>query len=232
MWSTGSSSESAVPALIPALSRILRAVLGSPFSRMWHWLQGKQHVRHDPARQLVVITGCDSGFGYESAIKFAERGYLVVAACLTSDGVKSLHGKVAISIQCDVTQDSSRALLLQAVQSYLTAHPTTRLWAIVNNAGVAPAGFMDWISDSSIRRAMEVNYFAPVSIIKLFLPMLKKTKGSRIVNVSSVAGFCSIPNGGAYCASKHALEGMSRCLRQELAPWSIFVANINPGFMK
>lgn len=79
---------------------------------------------------------------------------------------------------------------------------------------------------------MEVNFFGVVTVTKAFLPLLKKTKNSRIVNLSSVAGFSSSPMMGAYAASKHAVEGMMKSVREELKPWNIHVVNINPGFFR
>jgi short-subunit dehydrogenase len=79
---------------------------------------------------------------------------------------------------------------------------------------------------------MDVNFFGTVAVTKALLPLLKRTRGSRIINVSSVAGLGAGPMFGAYSASKHAVEGYAKCLRQELRPWGIQVANIHPGFMR
>jgi NAD(P)-dependent dehydrogenase (short-subunit alcohol dehydrogenase family) len=79
---------------------------------------------------------------------------------------------------------------------------------------------------------MDVNYFGTVRMIKSALPLLKQSKESRIVNVSSLAGLTSMMYMGAYCASKHAVEGMTKALRSELRPWNIHVCNVNPGFAR
>jgi NADP-dependent 3-hydroxy acid dehydrogenase YdfG len=70
----------------------------------------------------------------------------------------------------------------------------------VNNAGIAPSGFLDWLSLASYRRTMEVNFFAIVNITKLFLPLLKKCKNSRKYFINGRAR--RIPNGTAYCGKK------------------------------
>ncbi len=64
------------------------------------------------------------------------------------------------------------------------------------------------------------------------LPLLKRTRNSRIINISSVAGKSGLPLFGAYAASKHAVEGFANCLRQELRPWGIHIANVNPSFFR
>jgi NAD(P)-dependent dehydrogenase (short-subunit alcohol dehydrogenase family) len=79
---------------------------------------------------------------------------------------------------------------------------------------------------------MEVNFFAVVAVTKAFLPLLRRTPESRVVNVSSLAGITGSPALGPYCASKHAVEGMTKCVREELSHWSIHMSNINPGFMR
>jgi NAD(P)-dependent dehydrogenase (short-subunit alcohol dehydrogenase family) len=82
------------------------------------------------------------------------------------------------------------------------------------------------------RKVLEVNFFAVVAVSKAMLPLLKCSPNSRIVNVSSLAGIIGMPGMGPYCASKHAMEGMSKCVREELSHWSIHLSNINPGFMR
>ena len=67
---------------------------------------------------------------------------------------------------------------------------------------------------------------------RAILPYLKRTRGARIINVSSMAGLLASPGFGAYAASKHAVEGFSKSLREEMSPWGISVCNINPAFMK
>lgn len=106
------------------------------------------------------------------------------------------------------------------------------LWAVVNNAGIAVVGCIDWMSMDIISKMMNVNYLGMVSITKAFLPLLKQTKYSRIINISSMAGIVTSPRMAAYSASKHAVEGFSNVLRLELLPWNIFVCNINPSYMK
>mmetsp|Transcript_1594 Transcript_1594/g.2634 ORF Transcript_1594/g.2634 Transcript_1594/m.2634 type:complete len:205 (-) Transcript_1594:141-755(-) len=91
---------------------------------------------------------------------------------------------------------------------------------------------MDWISPESNYQVMEVNYFAVVKVIQAFLPLLKQVRHSRIINISSIAGICGSYQLGIYTASKHAVEGMGKVLRQELRPWNIHTCHINPGFMK
>mmetsp|Transcript_176 Transcript_176/g.218 ORF Transcript_176/g.218 Transcript_176/m.218 type:complete len:347 (+) Transcript_176:38-1078(+) len=184
-----------------------------------------------PEENIILITGCDTGFGAMASIELTKSGYNVVSACLTEDGKKSLEGKVALSILCDVTNEKDVLRLALATED-LAAKNKLRLWAVINNAGIAPLGNMDWLSMGDIKRVMDINYIGTVSVIKATLPELKKTRNSRIINISSIAGLGNgMPFFGAYSASKHAIEGMSKCLRVELKPWGVHVCNINPGVM-
>ena len=106
------------------------------------------------------------------------------------------------------------------------------LWAIINNAGIASSGPLDWLSLDSYRGIMEVNFFGHVSVTKAMLPLLKQCGESRVINLSSVAGLTAGGNLSAYSTSKHAIEGLLKSLVAELRPWHIYVCNINPAFMR
>jgi short-subunit dehydrogenase len=80
-----------------------------------------------------------------------------------------------------------------------------------------------------LRRTMEVNFFAPVELIRAAIPMLKQGKDPLIVNVSSVLGHFAVPNKSEYCASKFALHGFSDALRMELAGDAIDVLLVSPS---
>lgn len=194
----------------------------------------------DPESHIILITGCDSGFGLLTAQKLLKLRYFVIALCLTEEGVTQL-AKFAdskgweqrlLAIKCDVTKENDLKKVYRKVEGILQNDPKKKLWAIVNNAGIAPSGFTDWLSMDTFRLTMEVNFFAIVVISKMFLPLLKPVKHSRIINVSSMAGFVGGPLGAPYCASKHAIEGLVKAMRMELFPWNIYVTNINPGFMR
>jgi len=203
---------------------------------------------HSPPQLIVVITGCDSGFGQMMANQIAHRGYRVVALCYTNEGMQQYSSISNIhAFRCDVTQADQVMAAVQEVNAMIaksleeTSSSTStstkskkklRLWALINNAGIAPMGLVDILPMSYFRDSMEVNYFGVITVIKAFLPLLKATYGSRIINISSQAGLLSGPLFGAYSASKHALEGLIKALRHELRNWNIHVALVNPAFMR
>lgn len=191
----------------------------------------KVDYQHRASKQVVVITGCDSGFGELSSRRLAQMGYKVISGCISADGVERLKDTVALALVCDVTNEKDIQQLALQTEQYLATHDC-KLWGLVNNAGIGNGGLVDVLPMETMRKVMEVNFFGVVSVTKAMLPMLKQSKDSRIVNISSIAGFLSAPCMSAYDASKHAVEGFAKALRVEMKAWNIHVSNINPGFCK
>ena len=102
----------------------------------------------------------------------------------------------------------------------------------MNNAGVTTyGGLIEWDSLEDMKWVCDVNVWGSVSVIKTFLPLLKKSKG-RIVNIASMNGRLSLPGIMAYCISKFGVEAMSDSLRLEMKYWGISVSVIEPGAFK
>lgn len=98
----------------------------------------------------------------------------------------------------------------------------------MNNAGIAVAGPVEFVTMDDYRRQFDINFFGLVAMTKAFLPLLRKTQG-RVVNISSIAGKVSSPFLGPYSASKFAVEAVSDSLRREVAPHRVKVILIEPG---
>ena len=106
--------------------------------------------------------------------------------------------KVNEVIMCDVCNDDDSESLGKLVGK-LIKEKQLKLWAVINNAGIAEGGCLDWTAISLYQKTMDVNYFGVIRIIKELLPYLKQTKSSRIINISSAAGcFACGPLFGAY----------------------------------
>jgi NAD(P)-dependent dehydrogenase (short-subunit alcohol dehydrogenase family) len=184
----------------------------------------------DPRGKYVLISGCDTGFGHSLAIELDNQGFHVLA------GVYNVHNKQTLTSQL-----SSRATVfvlditcqqdIDAVFA-LVKSKTSSLHGLINNAGIANGGLIDWVSLASIRQVMEVNFFGHVAMIKTFLPLLLTEPNSRVVNMSSAAGYLAAAGASAYSTSKYALEAFSDCLRREMAVWDLHVSIIEPGFMR
>ena len=191
----------------------------------------KSNVKIDYSKNVIVITGCDSGFGESAALQLSKLGFKVVACCLTTKGVDKLKDRVALALVCNVTSDKDIANAFQVTETYCNANGC-KVWTVLNNAGVGNGGALDWINMDTYKFVFSVNFFGVVAVTKAFLPLLKRNPNSRIINLSSLAGLFAGPKMTAYCASKHAVEGFAKGLRAELRPWKIHVCNINPGFMR
>ena len=201
-----------------------------------------RYRRHNNAnKKLIVVTGCDSGFGFQTSIMLRQLGYNLISTCLTDEGKGKLTNEFAKCesnnnvhkiLKIDVCDCRDITKLKENVEEVLKFDGELVLWALVNNAGIAPIGHFDWMDPKTFEQIFDVNFFGSVNIIRALLPILKQTKNSRIVGVSSLAGLLSGPGFSAYAGSKHACEGFYKSLRQELCPWNIHVSVINPGFMK
>jgi NAD(P)-dependent dehydrogenase (short-subunit alcohol dehydrogenase family) len=127
-------------------------------------------------------------------------------------------------IELDVTSADNVA----ATVDYVKAKLPQGLFALVNNAGMAPPAAAELTDVDEFRRVLEVNTVAPLRMIQACLPLLRLGQG-RIINMSSMNGTVAVPIVGAYSASKFALEALSTALRVELRPWGIPVTVIRPG---
>ncbi|KAF2354158.1 Transposase Tc1-like [Trinorchestia longiramus] len=180
------------------------------------------------AGKAVLITGCDSGIGHQLALHLHRGGFRVFALCLNDgEGAKALLGLYRLHvIRCDVTQPGQLQLARNQVQKLLPSGE--ELWGVVNNAGVATFGDLEWLSLDAFKQLFEVNVLGVVATSQTFLPLVRRAKG-RIVNITSLLGRFAVPMRSPYVASKYAVEGLSDCMRYELKDWGVSVCVIEPG---
>ncbi len=180
-----------------------------------------------PAR-TVLVTGASSGIGAACAIHLDRLGWDVVAGVRRPEAVEALRAVASARLRhviLDVTDPASIRAAFEASDSPLAGVP---LHGLVNNAGIAVAGVAEYLSMERLREQFEVNFFGQVAVTQAALPAIR-AGGGRIVNMSSISGLHAAPFFGAYASSKHALEAWSDSLRQELAPWRLHVAVVEPG---
>ena len=181
---------------------------------------------------VVLITGCSSGFGFETALAFARRGDQVYATMRNLDKGGDLQSAaadagVAVEVRAlDVTDDASVAT---AVQEILAA--SGRIDVLVNNAGVEHWGALEFLPDHLVRAIFETNVLGAVRMLRAVLPAMRAQESGVVVNVASAAGRVpGLPVNWAYSASKHALCSLSDSLSGEVQPFGIRVVSIEPGF--
>jgi len=181
--------------------------------------------------EWILVTGCDSGFGSIVVELLTANGFGVFATHILADSAQTLRGKSAAiePLFTDITKQESVDAMAKAIQAKLDSISGAKLYGIVNNAGVLfQSGPIEWTPAANYEKMFAVNCVGAVRVTNSVLPLLRKSQG-RIVNVSSMAGRLGIPSQSAYCASKHAMEGYSDCLRRELMDWGITVHIIEPG---
>jgi len=179
-----------------------------------------------PTRGAVVITGASTGIGYASALHLSSLGFQVFAGVRRDEDAERLrHANGSIEpLKIDVTDQASIDAAAQRVREATGG----RIAGLVNNAGIAVPGPLEYLPMDEFRRQIEVNLTGQVAVTQGFLPMLRPTRG-RIVNIGSIGGRVGLPLLGPYAASKHAMEGLTDSLRRELRPAGIEVSIIRPG---
>lgn len=177
----------------------------------------------------VLVTGASRGIGRAIVTRLVHAGFHVFA------GVRS--DQAADVLRSDLGEDRLTALFLdlgipssldEGTRAVTSAVGGKGLAGLVNNAASATFGPVETIPIAEVEREFAVNVIGPVRLIQACLPLLRRARG-RLINVSSVNGFLSIPTSGIYSASKFALEGLSDALRFEVRPWGIEVIVIQPG---
>lgn len=185
--------------------------------------------------QNAIITGCSSGFGYITALELARYGIKVWATMRDSNGknrlqcddIKTIAAKENLNIvvaDLDVTKESSFRELRELISG-----EDGKLDILVNNAGYSLIGISEAYSLDQVKAQFDTNFFGVVRSSQAFLPLLRKSDDSLIVNISSLAGRLVFPYFGFYCSSKFALEAYSESLKYELKPLGIDVSIIEPG---
>ena len=177
----------------------------------------------------ILLTGASSGIGRELAIQLVAQGAKVLAVARRRDRLEELAREINRPEQfafceTDVTVAAQRSSAIDACVERFGG-----LDVLINNAGSGAIGPFVLSDEDRLRRVMEVNFFAPVELIRLAIPFLQKSEKPLIVNVSSVLGHRAVPQKSEYCASKFALHGFSDALRAELASEKIDVLLVSPS---
>ena len=176
----------------------------------------------------IVVTGASSGIGEAIALDLAAHGFRIFAGVRRAeDGTRLVQrgGGTINPLLLDVTDAKTLAAASAEIGERTGG---LGLYGLVNNAGIAAFGPLEYMPLEHLRALLDVNVVGPLASIQALLPHLRKGRG-RIVNISSISGRISSPFLGAYAASKFALEALTDALRMELAPWRIPVAMVAPG---
>ena len=180
----------------------------------------------------VLITGTSTGIGFATALAFGRAGHKVVATMRNPQRAPELASiaardnlPITVSIM-DVDADGSVTDSIRHIVKGIGP-----IDVLVNNAGIERMGSVEELPLAEFRAVMETNYFGVIRCIQAVVPVMRQRRSGCIINVASIAGRIALSPFGAYTASKFALEALSECLAQEVKPFNIRVAIVEPGII-
>jgi len=177
--------------------------------------------------KAVLISGCSTGIGRATAEHLARRGWTVYATARNPDALADLERVGCNVLALDVTNEDSIAAAVEVVERAEGA-----IGVLVNNAGYSQSGSVESIPLDSVRRQFETNVFGLVRLCQLALPGMRRQGSGRIVNIGSMGGKLTFPDGGVYHASKYAVEALSDALRFEVRGFGVHVSLVEPGLIR
>ncbi len=172
----------------------------------------------------ILITGCSSGIGYDTAFYLHNRGYKVYATARNKTDIDRLKKEGLDSYLLDVTDSSAIERMLKII-----IKNDGELYAVFNNAGFGQPGAVEDITTDVLKEQFETNFFGLHELTYQSLKFMRNQGYGRIIQHSSILGLISLRFRGAYNASKYAIEGLCDTLRLELMDTDIFVSTINTG---
>ncbi|GHG25898.1 MULTISPECIES: SDR family NAD(P)-dependent oxidoreductase [Amycolatopsis] len=177
--------------------------------------------------KVWFVTGSSRGLGRRFVEAALGRGDRVVATARSTESLGDLvatYGDAVLPLEMDVTD---KAAVFETVKR--AAEHFGRLDVIVNNAGYAQIGAIEELTEPELRAQLETNVFGPLWVIQAALPVLREQGSGHFVQLSSAAGLIAMPLGGAYQASRWAIEALGETLAKEVAEFGIKVTIVEPG---
>jgi NAD(P)-dependent dehydrogenase (short-subunit alcohol dehydrogenase family) len=171
--------------------------------------------------KTVLITGCSSGYGLETARHFHAQGWNVVATMRTPRADVLPRSERLRVLALDVTKPESIAAALEA---------SGPIDVLVNNAGVGILGAFEATPMATVREVFETNTFGVMAMTQAVLPRFRARGSGVVVNVTSSATLAPMPLVAVYTASKTAIEGFTASLALELEPFDVRVKLVEPGY--
>ena len=179
----------------------------------------------------MVITGSSTGIGRACALHLDSLGFRVFAGVRKPEDGERLREEgserltpVLMDVADPASIEAARAKVEDAIGG-------RGLDGLVNNAGIAVSGPLEFLPLDELRRQLEVNVIGQIAVTQAFLPALRRA-GGRIVNIGSIGGKMALPFVGPYAASKFAMEGLTDSLRRELKPHGVSVSIVRPGAIR
>jgi NAD(P)-dependent dehydrogenase (short-subunit alcohol dehydrogenase family) len=171
--------------------------------------------------QTILITGCSSGYGLETARHFLANGWNVIATMRTPrEDILPASDRLRI-LALDVTDQHSIA------EAVSTAGPID---VLVNNAGIGVVGAFEATPMAHIRKVFETNTLGTMAMVQAIVPQMRERRHGAIINVTSSVTLAAMPLAAAYTASKQAIEGFTGSLAHELGYFDVRAKLVEPGY--
>ena len=181
-------------------------------------------------QKVLFVTGAAKGFGFEIAKAALEAGDKVVATVRSKPEVLAAalnkHANLLIVVMDVNNEDQIKEAVSESILAF------GRIDVLVNNAGFGIISAIEEATDAEIKRQYETNVFGLLNVTRAILPFMRKERSGHIINFSSVFGFDAIPGWALYGSTKFAVEGLSKGLAAELAPFGIKVTAVEPGIFR
>ncbi len=181
--------------------------------------------------KVALITGGATGMGASHVKRFIEEGAKVYFTDLLEEAGEALLkeiGEQATFLRQDVSSETDWKAVIETIDK-----AEGKLDILVNNAGIAPSGLIEELSLENYIKVININQVSIFLSLKYALPVLKKSSGASVINISSIAGLKGITVGNAaYSSSKYAVRGLTQVAALEFAAFNIRVNSIHPGFVK
>ncbi len=171
--------------------------------------------------KTVLITGCSSGYGLETARHFHRQGWNVIASMRTPrPDILPTSDRIRI-LPLDVTDPESIAK---------TVRDAGPIDVLVNNAGIGVVGAFEATAMATVREVFDTNTFGTMAMCQAVIPQMRERRSGAIVNVTSSVTLASMPLAAAYTGSKTAIEGFTGSLAHELGTFGVRVKLVEPGY--
>jgi NAD(P)-dependent dehydrogenase (short-subunit alcohol dehydrogenase family) len=175
----------------------------------------------------VLITGCSTGIGRATALRLAQAGWKVYATARSVEKLADLEKAGCRTLALDVMDEASMAAAVRHIEKEDGA-----VGVLINNAGYSQSGALETVDINDVRRQFETNVFGLLRLTQLVLPGMRRQGWGKVVNIGSMGGKLTFPGGGAYHATKYAVEALSDALRFEVRGFGVDVILVEPGLIR
>ncbi|MFP4096054.1 MAG: SDR family NAD(P)-dependent oxidoreductase [Cyclobacteriaceae bacterium] len=212
----------------------IAGILGIALARTLNHQQRKIDLKN----KVALVTGGSRGLGLEIARQLVKEGARVAICARDKQELKRAQqdlneiaanrgGEGVLPIVCDVTDPEQVRSMLGRIKKRWGA-----VEVLINNAGIIQVAPAEEMERKEYEEAMNIHFWAPLTLMEEVLPEMRKKQEGRIVNISSLAGKVSVPHMAPYTASKHALVGLSESLHAEMQRYNIYITTVCPGLMR